>query len=67
MVTNATVPPIKVEYAEAYNPDTHSHSTDLCQMTKANLLARAAELGIEAKATMRKGELIEMIEAAEGR
>lgn len=68
MVTNATVPPIRVaqepRYAEAAAPEIHAHSVDLCQMTKAQLLDLAAERGLEAKPTLRKSELIDLIERA---
>ena len=59
-MTNATVPPIMV-----YSNDPTSHSRDLCSMTKVQLYALAQEHGVEgAKPTMRKGELIELLEEA---
>ena len=36
---------------------------DLASLTKADLLKLSAELGLEAAATMNKGELIELIQA----
>lgn len=71
MATNATVQPIKtdkVEIQAASIPSAFAElEADLGLLTKAQLLDMAADLGIEGvKSTMRKGELIEQIEAAKG-
>ena len=71
MVTNATVQPIKTNDVEPYSAsrsqEPSARNMDLGQMTKVQLLDIAAEPGIkDVKSTMRKGELIELIEAAKG-
>jgi hypothetical protein len=63
MITNATVKPIWPPEDEC---DPTTHSTELCHMTKVQLFEMAKELGIEnLKTTIRKPELIELIEGAQ--
>mgnify|MGYP002623378727 CR=1 FL=1 len=44
--------------------DSTSHSTALCHMTKTQLLALAAEHGIEVRSSVKKPLLIEILEEA---
>ena len=65
MVTNATVAPNYEPPQEYHGSDPTTHRTDLCQMTKAELLELAEANGVEdAKPNMRKVDLIEVLEGA---
>ena len=60
-MTNATVPPI----VGCVHNDPATHKREFCQMTKAQLYEIAQENGVkDAKPTMRKPELIELLEGA---
>lgn len=71
MATNASRAPrapimARVADNTACHSDPTTHSTELCHMKKAQLLEIARELGLtDIKPTIRKPELIELIEGAE--
>lgn len=49
-----------------HHSDPATHETALCQMTKAQLFEKATALGLtDLKRTIRKAELIELIEGVE--
>ena len=60
-----SVPPGDASH-ERHQNDPGSHSRELCHMTKAQLLELAKELGVaDAKPSMRKADMIELIEEAD--